>query len=390
MKLQIINIPTMKKLVNNLVFAIIAATLFYACSAKPSYSDKVTPLKKALANKFLIGTALNSKQITGKDSTGMHVITEDFNAIVVENCTKCEEIHPEENRYDFTLSDAFVDFGTSLDMAITGHTLIWHSQLPKWFCHDEKGNLVSAEILKKRMKEHIHTVVGRYKGRIVGWDVVNEAINDDGTWRNSPFSQILGEDFIYLAFQYAHEADPDAQLYYNDYNEWHPGKRKTIIKMIKSLKERGLRIDAIGMQGHIGMDYPSIEEYQAAINDYVSAGVKVMVTELDLSALPSVRHNVGANVSDVETYRKEVNPYIEGLPAKISKEWNARMSDFFDLFLQNSDKILRVTLWGVADGDSWKNDFPMRGRTDYPLLFDRSHQAKPVVTSIISAAANSN
>ena len=390
MKLQIINTPTMKKLVNNLVFAIIAATLFYACSAKPSYSDKVTPLKKALANKFLIGTALNSKQITGKDSTGMHVITEHFNAIVAENCMKCEEIHPEENRYDFTLSDAFVDFGTSLDMAITGHTLIWHSQLPKWFCHDEKGNLVSAEILKKRMKEHIHTVVGRYKGRIVGWDVVNEAINDDGTWRNSPFYQILGEDFIYLAFQYAHEADPDAQLYYNDYNEWHPGKRKTIIKMIKSLKERGLRIDAIGMQGHIGMDYPSIEEYQAAINDYVSAGVKVMVTELDLSALPSVRHNVGANVSDVETYRKEVNPYIEGLPAKISKEWNARMSDFFDLFLQNSDKILRVTLWGVADGDSWKNDFPMRGRTDYPLLFDRSHQAKPVVTSIISAAANSN
>ena len=323
----------MKKLVNNLVFAIIAATLFYACSAKPSYSDKVTTLKKALANKFLIGTALNSKQITGKDSTGMHVITEHFNAIVAENCMKCEEIHPEENRYDFTLSDAFVDFGTSFDMAITGHTLIWHSQLPKWFCHDEKGNLVSAEILKKRMKEHINTVVGRYKGRIVGWDVVNEAINDDGTWRNSPFYQILGEDFIYLAFQYAHEADPDAQLYYNDYNEWHPGKRKTIIKMIKSLKERGLRIDAIGMQGHIGMDYPSIEEYQAAINDYVSAGVKVMVTELDLSALPSVRHNVGANVSDVETYRKEVNPYIEGLPAKISKEWNARMSDFFNLFL---------------------------------------------------------
>lgn len=376
MKLQIINIPTMKKLVNNLVFAIIAATLFYACSAKPSYSDKVTPLKKALANKFLIGTALNSKQITGKDSTGMHVITEHFNAIVAENCMKCEEIHPEENRYDFTLSDAFVDFGTSLDMAITGHTLIWHSQLPKWFCHDEKGNLVSAEILKKRMKEHIHTVVGRYKGRIVGWDVVNEAINDDGTWRNSPFYQILGEDFIYLAFQYAHEADPDAQLYYNDYNEWHPGKRKTIIKMIKSLKERGLRIDAIGMQGHIGMDYPSIEEYQAAINDYVSAGVKVMVTELDLSALPSVRHNVGANVSDVETYRKEVNPYIEGLPAKISKEWNARMSDFFDLFLQNSDKILRVTLWGVADGDSWKMIFRCVDVQIIHYFFDRSHQCK--------------
>ena len=137
MKLQIINIPTMKKLVNNLVFAIIAATLFYACSAKPSYSDKATPLKKALANKFLIGTALNSKQITGKDSAGIHVITEHFNAIVAENCMKCEEIHPEENRYDFTLSDAFVDFGTSFDMAITGHTLIWHSQLPKWFCHDQ-------------------------------------------------------------------------------------------------------------------------------------------------------------------------------------------------------------------------------------------------------------
>lgn len=174
--------------------------------------------------------------------------------------------------------------------------------------------------------------MGRYKGRIIGWDVVNEAINDDGTWRNSPFYQILGEDFIYLAFQYAHEADPEAQLYYNDYNEWHPGKRKAIVKMIKTMKEKGLRIDAIGMQGHIGMDYPSIEDYQAAINDYTSTGVKVMVTELDLSALPSVRHNVGANVSDVEAYRKEVNPYVEGLPAKISKEWDTRMSDFFDLF----------------------------------------------------------
>lgn len=374
----------MNRLVNCGRIGLLAVVLS-ACATQPAQQPT---LKDALKNNFLIGTALNEAQITGRDTAGVRVTSENFNAIVAENCMKSMEIHPEENRYDFTLPDAFVDFGTSRNMAVTGHALIWHSQLSKWFCYDDKGELVSPEVLKQRMKEHITTLVERYKGRIVGWDVVNEAINEDGTWRNSPFYQILGEEFFYLAFQYAHEADPQAELYYNDYNEWHKGKREAIVQIIKTMRERGLRIDAIGMQGHVGMDYPSLEEYQAAIDAYTAAGVKVMVTEFELSALPSPRPNVGANISDIEAYRQEMNPYTDGLPADVEAAWSARMMDFFNLFIKNSQHITRVTLWGVADGDSWKNDFPMRGRTDYPLLFDRNHQPKPVVKSIMEAAEN--
>lgn len=378
----------MNKFLRTIIAASLALPLLFACSTTPASKDKTVTLKDALKDKFLIGTALNAAQITGRDTAGIRVIKENFNAIVAENCMKSEEIHPEENRYDFTLPDAFVNFGTTNNITVTGHTLIWHSQLPQWFCHNEKGELVSPEILKQRMKEHIYTIVNRYKGKILGWDVVNEAINDDGTWRESPFYKILGEEFMYLAFQYANEADPNAELYYNDYNEWHPGKRDAIVKIIKTMKERGIRIDGVGMQGHVSMEYPPLEEYQAAIDAYTSTGVKVMVTEFDISALPSPRQNVGANISDTEAYKKEMNPYTNGLPTEVSEAWNNRMMDFFNLFLKNSDKITRVTLWGVADGDSWKNGFPMRGRTDYPLLFDRNHQAKPVVQTIIDAATH--
>ncbi|NDV60600.1 endo-1,4-beta-xylanase [Bacteroides sp. 519] len=378
----------MKKPFNNALFALLAIPLLLACTGNPASQNKEITLKDALKDKFLIGTALNASQITGRDTAGIRVVTENFNAIVAENCMKSEEVHPEENQYNFALADSFVNFGISHKLTVTGHTLIWHSQLPKWFCHTDQGELVSADVLKERMKNHIYTLVGRYKGKIRGWDVVNEAINDDGSWRNSPFYQILGEEFMYLAFQYAHEADPDAELYYNDYNEWHPGKRNAIVKMVNTMKERGLRIDAIGMQGHVGMDYPSLNEYQEAIDTYVAAGVKVMITEFEISALPSPRPNVGANISDIEAYNKEMNPYTNGLPTEVSQAWSNHMMDFFNLFLKNSDHILRVTLWGVADGDSWKNDFPMRGRTDYPLLFDRNHQAKPVVQSIIDAATH--
>jgi len=370
----------MKKHLSTFLFALCTIPILYGCTSE----KQVITLKDALKDKFLIGTAMNTSQITRKDTAAVRIIKENFSAIVAENCMKSAEIHPEENRYNFTLSDEFVEFGIDNGLTIIGHTLIWHSQLPKWFCHDEKGKLISADLLKERMKSHIHTVVTRYKGKILGWDVVNEAINDDGSWRQSPFYQILGEEFIYLAFQYAHEADPDAELYYNDYNEWHPGKRDAIVKMIGEMKRRGLRIDAIGMQGHISMDGPSIEEYQAAIDAYTATGIKVMVTELDMSALPSAWRNT-ANISDTEAYNLKMNPYTEALPDSVSRKWDARMLDFFNLFLKNQDKINRITLWGVTDKDSWKNNFPMRGRTDYPLFFDRDYKAKSIVKQIIQA-----
>ena len=343
-------------------------------------------LKDALKNKFYIGTAISPQQYWGRDTADVNIIKQNFNAVAAENCMKSALIQPKQGEFKFKDADQFVKFGKENNMWITGHCLIWHSQLPKWFCVDENGNNVSPDTLKARMKSHISTLVGRYKGRVNGWDVVNEAIMEDGSYRKSKFYEIFGEEYIPLAFQYAHEADPDAELYYNDYNEWYPGKRAAIVKLIKTLRDRGLRIDAVGMQGHIGMDYPSIEEYEAAIKDYINAGVKVMVTEFDLSILPSPRRDVGADIATNFEYQKQLNPYTEGVPDSVSTEWTNRMADFFRLFLKYPGKVSRVTMWGVSDGVSWKNNFPIFGRTDYPLLFDRHYQAKPIVAEIIKMA----
>ena len=358
---------------------------FLNCTSKIR-DGSATTLKEALAGKFLIGTALNSNQIWEKDTLAVKVITQQFDAIVAENCMKSMYLQPKEGEFYFDEADRFAAFGEKNNLFITGHCLIWHSQAPKWFFTDAQGKEVSKEVLIERMKNHITAVVSRYKGSIKGWDVVNEALNDDGTYRNSKFYEIIGEDFIPLAFRFAHEADPDAELYYNDYNEWHVGKREAIVKMVKSLKEKEIRIDAVGMQGHIGMDYPGLDEYQTAIDAYAAEGVKVMVTELELSALPTPRRNVGANIADIEAYNKEMNPYTEGLPDSAAEAWTNRMTDFFKLFINNKDKITRVTLWGVTDADSWKNNFPMPGRTDYPLLFDRNYRPKAVVKQIIDMA----
>jgi len=344
-------------------------------------------LKDALKGKFVIGTAMNLQQIWERDAAmaDVNIIKHHFSAIVAENCMKSINLQPREGEFNFADADKFVEFGERNGMWITGHCLMWHSQLPRWFCVDENGANVSPEVLKARMKSHISTVVGRYKGRIHGWDVVNEAILEDGSYRKSKFYEILGEEFIPLAFQYAQEADPGVELYYNDYNEWYPGRIETVVRLIKTLKARGIRIDAIGMQGHIGMDGPSIAEYEAAIQAYTKAGVNVMVTELDLSILPSPRRGIGADLSTNIEYQKEFNPYTEGVPDDVMQGWTNRMLDFFKLFLKYPE-MTRVTLWGVSDGGSWKNGFPVRGRTDYPLLFDRNHKAKPIVAEIIKLA----
>ena len=338
-------------------------------------------IKDAFKDKFRIGVALSQQQISGENKAIEKLIVRNFNSIVADNCMKCEVIHPEEDRYDFGEADKFVDFGRRNGMDVIGHCLIWHSQLAPWFCVDKNGKPVSAEVLKKRMKEHITTIVSRYRGRVKGWDVVNEALLDDGSFRDSPFYQILGEEYIPLAFQYAHEADPDAELYYNDYGMDNKYKRLAVMDMVKKLKARGLRIDAIGMQGHMGMDYPRIDKYERSIKAFASTGCKVMITEWDMSALPSI--NTGADISVTVGYDASKNPYPGGLPADVSRAWNKRMGEFFSLFLKYSDVISRVTVWGLTDADSWKNDYPMPGRTDYPLWFDRGYQMKPFMRELV-------
>lgn len=367
------------------VLAGLLAIVVAACGAQTAVKKEAT-LKDALGDKFLIGTALNTRQSSGQDTDAVKVVKKHFNAIVAENCMKSEVLQPEEGRYDFRQADEFVKFGEDNGMTVTGHCLIWHSQCPRWFLVDKDGKNVSAEVLKQRMKEHITTVVSRYKGRILGWDVVNEAIMEDGSYRKSKFYEILGEEFIPLAFQYAHEADSDAELYYNDYNMHEPGKRATVVKLVNDLKKRGLRIDAVGMQGHIGMDYPDLSEFEASMEAYAATGAKVMITEFDMSALPTISRS--ANVADrVDFEKKTLNPYPDGLPDSVSLEWNARMETFMNLFIKHADYVTRVTAWGVSDRDSWKNNFPMRGRTDYPLFFDREYRPKPFVQKLIDGAA---
>lgn len=368
--------------VKHIASALLIAAFVAACGNQKATVVEEPSLKDAVGDKFLMGVALNVNQSSGVDTSSIKLVKQHFNSIVAENCMKCEVIHPEEDRYDFTLADQFVSFGEKNGMAVIGHCLIWHSQLAPWFCVDEKGNNVTPEVLKQRMKDHITTIVTRYKGRIKGWDVVNEAILEDGSYRKSKFYEILGEEFIPLAFQYAHEADPDAELYYNDYAMNMPGKREGVVKLVSSLKEKGIRIDAVGMQGHMGMDYPDINEFEQSIVAFAGTGVKVMVTEWDMSTLPTVKQS--ANISDTVAYQKMLNPYPETLPDSVSKAWNNRMKQFFGLFEKHADVISRVTAWGVSDSDSWKNDFPVKGRHDYPLLFDRNYQPKPFVKEIMA------
>ena len=342
-------------------------------------------LKQAFAGKFYIGTAMNERQIEGRDTAAVRVIKSQFNAIVPENCMKMGPIHPKENEFDFSIPDKFVDFGVKNKMFITGHNLVWHSQAPNWFFTDAQGKEVSRDVLIERMKKHIYTVVGRYKGKIKGWDVVNEVIDDKGGYRKSKFYKIIGEDYIKLAFQFAHEADPKAELYYNDYSLTNPVKRKTALAMVKKLKDEGVKIDAVGEQCHIGLEYPTIQEYEQTIMDFAALGVKVNITEMDISVLKMDR-SIGADVSARINGSNRSNPYVNGLPDSVNTLFEKRYLDFFKLFLKHKDVISRVTLWGVDDAQSWKNGWPIPGRTDYPLLFDRKYQPKPVVSKIIDEA----
>lgn len=367
----------------------LAIPLFFLIFVGCKSADKVSKLslKNALKGKFLIGVAINERQALGFDTAAIKIVKQHFNSVVAENCMKSEVIEPLEGKFDFTKSDQFVKFGKQNKMFIIGHTLIWHSQVPAWFFVDQNGKDVSREVLIERMRKHITTVVGRYKGQVNGWDVVNEALEDDGSWRQSKFYRIIGEDYVKLAFQFAHEADPKAELYYNDYSMAHLGRRNAVVKMIKKLREQGIKVDGIGMQGHLTMSFPTIESEEKSIIAFGNLGVKVMITEMDLTVIPFPNQNGGADVSMNYEYKKEMNPYPDSLPDSVATLWNNRMADFFRLFLKHHDKISRVTIWGVSDAQTWRNNWPIPGRKDYPLLFDRNYQPKPIVETICKEAS---
>jgi endo-1,4-beta-xylanase len=345
-----------------------------------------TTLKEAFKDSFLIGAAINDAVFFESNVRDAEIVKKQFNTISPENILKWESVHPNLDTYNFTKADRYVEFGEKNKMFIVGHNLIWHQQTPKEVFMDAGGKPVDRKTLLERMRGHIQTVVGRYKGRIKGWDVVNEALNEDGSLRRSNWLRIIGEDYIAKAFQFAHEADPNAELYYNDYSLESEPKRKGALKLIKKLKSQGIPVTAVGLQGHDNWDFPTLGQQEKTITDFAALGVKIMITELDIDVLP-VAAAPGADINIKLELKEGMNPYKDVLPPEIEQKLAQRYADLFKVFLKHKDVITRVTFWGVTDAASWLNNYPVRGRTNYPLLFDRNGNAKPAFAAIIKAVS---
>jgi endo-1,4-beta-xylanase len=255
--------------------------------------------------------------------------------------------------------------------------LVWHEQTPGWVFDDPN-------LLLSRLREHIRTVVGRYRGRMQAWDVVNEAFEDDGTWRKTPWYKTLGEEFVAKAFEFAHEADPDAQLIYNDYNLWKTPKREAAIRLVTSLRERGSRIDGIGEQAHWLLDGPALEDIEAMIVGLAKTGAQVMMMELDVDPLPRPEALIGADVSKRVELTPGLDPHADGLPEGLEQRFAQRYADILSLFVKHP-AVSHVTFWGVTDADTWPNNWPVRGRTNHPLLWDRQGRPKPAFDAVVEA-----
>jgi endo-1,4-beta-xylanase len=343
-------------------------------------------LKDAFKDDFYIGVALSLNQISGNEPNATALVQEHFNSITPENILKWEEVHPEPNKYNFEAADRYVAFGQTHKMHIVGHTLVWHLQTPDWVFQDRTGKPLNREALLCRMKEHIFTVMGRYKGRIHGWDVINEAVDADGQLRKNKWLEIIGEDYLVKAFEYARKADPNAQLYYNDYDSEIRLKCAGIVRLIEYLQSNGVRLDGVGIQGHWFLDRPPIDEIESSIVALSKPGVRLMVTEMDISVLPFFP--IDSPAVDLSSFdpeiQKKLNPYPEALPDSVQKDLADRYAELFSLFHKHRDKFSRVTFWAVHDGQSWRSYIPVRGRTEYPMLFDRHCKPKPAFDAVVN------
>lgn len=375
-----------------------ALALGLALAAGPMYAQAqaagtpATTLSQAYAGDFLVGTAVNDAIVRGEDAASQALVKRHFNSITLENSMKAEVLHPNPDTWDFSAGDAFVEFGQRNGMFIVGHTLVWHNQTPDWFFKDEAGNPLAPERLAQRMRQYIGKVAGRYAGKVQAWDVVNEQIGEDGNYRDTTWVRGYGGDGDALmrdAFRFAAETAPDAELYYNDFNAWRPEKVAGIVRMVKMLKDHGIRIDGVGIQGHWGLNFPSTAHVEAAIDAYHAAGVKVMITELDIDVLPLTREGqiIGQGMAhpqfQLPEFKRFLDPYRDGLPADVQRQLADRYAELFALFHRKADKLARVAVWGVADDMSWKNGYPIPDRTNYPLLFDRKRQPKLALDAVL-------
>ncbi len=340
--------------------------LFFALTIQITFAQSAKGLKDYYKKYFPIGVAVNPRMMDNSEESAL--ILAQFNSMTPENAMKIGPIHPEEKRYNWEPADKIADFAVQHGLKLRGHTLCWHNQTPNWFFKDSTGATVTKEVLLARLKQHIFDVVGRYKGKIYAWDVVNEAIPDgDGSdlYRKSPFYEIIGPEYIEKAFQYAHEADPKATLFYNDYNTENAAKRERIYLVVKGLKEKGVPIHGVGLQGHWALTEPTAEELETSITKFASLGLQVQVTELDVSIHPKEHERK----TEPFTGKVEYTPEIEAKQV-------AQYKMLFEVLRKHRKAITGVTFWNLSDKSSWLDNFPVRGRKDYPLLFDEKYQPK--------------
>jgi endo-1,4-beta-xylanase len=346
--------------------------LFLTGNSAAQSIDTGKGLKDHYKNYFPIGVAVSSTSI--RDIQESALITKEFNSITPENAMKMGPIHPEENRYNWAETDAIVDYAVAHHLKVRGHNLCWHEQTPKWLFYDNEGKLVTKAVLLKRLKDHIFTVVKRYKGKIYAWDVVNEVISDDQDQflRNSPWYQICGEDFIFKAFEYAHEADPKAVLFYNDYNTERPEKRERVYRLMKKLVNAKIPINGIGLQAHWSIYEPSQKELTDAIERFASLGLKIQITELDMSVYPWEKSQRKKKPDDIDSYTPQM-----------AQKQNDQYNMVFKTLRKYKKVITGVTFWNISDRNTWLDDYPVKGRKNYPLLFDTNLKRKPAYWQIL-------
>jgi len=374
--------------------ALLALAAASCLAAVPAFAAPPTTLKDAFHDDFLVGVAINDGIVSGRDARTQALVMAQFNSITAENELKPENVHPRPGVYDFSKGDAFVAFGQAHGMFLVGHNLLWHIQTPAWMFTDAQGKPNDADAQLAVLRDHIEHVAGHFAGRIQAWDVANEVIDEDGSYRQSPWVKNVGDGDRLLreAYRYAAQAAPNTELYYNDFNTEKPAKRDGIVRLVKMLQTSGARIDGVGMQGHWGLDSPSIAEIETSIDTFAALGVKVMITELDIDVLPQPPSTDGMPADQRlelpadAAARAKLDPWPKGLSAQMQQRLAKRYADLFALFQRKRDVLARVTFWNAHDGDSWKNDYPVRGRSNYPLLFDRQRQPKPAFDAVLKVA----
>ncbi len=332
-----------------------------------SAADSLKGLKDFYKDYFLIGVAIGPNNLQGEQA---EVIKRQFNSLTAENVMKPALIHPEENRYFWDDADKIVNFAEANGLKVRGHTLCWHGQTGAWMFVDSLGNPASKELALQRLKDHITTVVSRYKGKIYAWDVLNEVITDNDSakspYRQTPWLKLCGEEYIPKIFQWAHEADPDAVLVYNDYNSENPGKRDRIYNMVKKLLDEGVPVNAIGLQGHWNIGEPTEQNLRDAIEKFSSLGVELQITELDVSIYKSRTDTIGVGFTP-EREQKQIDLY--------------KMA--FKVFRENKKVITGVTFWNLSDRGSWRDSRRGPQGKVYPLLLDENMQPKKAFWEVV-------